>query len=553
MSSLPPTSSVEDIARDAWPRALARWSPFLLLGDPEVRDDLPAIAQVHLGTRVVSLHGPLIARHKLTDCVEALLAHEVGHHVRYPATLATEVRLRTLERALIPWREYSLVNMFTDLLINEHLGGALSGEFTRVYRALIHDVDWQGDPAFLFTLSTYECLWRLPPGAILGRHADAFFEAYPSHRADAELLAQDLFPLAPSLYTQYLFFASVVSRYLQPRVGDVPVHMIAQQCARGDASPDDHADALTPSAEELEAIERAAREGWLSEREVTRLRDENVLSRRISGLPGQETADARAVPEVMAAYYRQQAERLLFRPPSQRRLGEAVVPTTPEPWEPGDPLQSIDWRATLTQLGATLGAATPLRRDVVADREGLEVPTWQPRMEIYLDVSGSMPDPIATLNAMTLAAVILAVATLRAGGEVRGLVYSTGVTAAWAWCRSEVEITRFFMHYIGAGTEFPFEVLRDSVDECRERQPVRVVITDRDFDANHDASPEHGRVFSAAARARPAFVMLLHHPKPERVRQYAAAGASVVPVADLADFPRMAARLAQALFPAGAA
>jgi hypothetical protein len=153
---------------------------------------------------------------------------------------------------------------------------------------------------------------------------------------------------------------------------------------------------------------------------------------------------------------------------------------------------------------------------------------------------------------MTLAAVILAVATLRAGGEVRGLVYSIGVTAAWAWCRSEIEITRFFMHYIGGGTEFPFEVLRGSVDESRDRQPLRVAITDRDFDANHDA-PEHARIFSAAARTPPAFVMLLHHPKPERVRQYTAAGASVVPVADLADFPRMAARLAQALFPTEAA
>jgi len=122
----------------------------------------------------------------------------VGHHVSYPATLATEARLRTLERALIPWREYSLVNMFTDMLINEHLGGALSGEFVRVYRALIGDVDWRADPAFLFTLSAYECLWRLPPGAILGRHAEPFFEAYPAHRADAELLAQDLFPLAPT-------------------------------------------------------------------------------------------------------------------------------------------------------------------------------------------------------------------------------------------------------------------------------------------------------------------------------------------------------------------
>ena len=37
----------------------------------------------------------------------------------------------------------------------------------------------------------------------------------------------------------------------------------------------------------------------------------------------------------------------------------------------------------------------------VAEEEGLEAPLRQPRMEIYLDVSGSMPNPCFAINAMT--------------------------------------------------------------------------------------------------------------------------------------------------------
>ena len=35
---------------------------------------------------------------------------------------------------------------------------------------------------------------------------DVFAKAYPDYRADAQVLAQDLFHLGPNLYTQFLYF-----------------------------------------------------------------------------------------------------------------------------------------------------------------------------------------------------------------------------------------------------------------------------------------------------------------------------------------------------------
>lgn len=540
-----PGRSLDDLVAEAWPRAQAHWSSFLAMTDPVLATALPAVAQIHLGTRQVSLDAGEIRKHGLEDCIEALLAHEVGHHVRYPGTLAVQARMRLLERSLIPYPDCSVINLFTDLMINEQLGAVYRAPLVRAYRALAPVERWQDGPLLGFYLTVYEEIWQLPPGHLLGAAATGYEAAYPGFRADAQLLAQDLFHLEPNLYTQFLFFLSVALRYLAPPSG-APATLDGR-CSSGEPSVDDWADAITPSAQERAAVARALREGWIRRELADRLVGEHARERRIAGLPGAGTDDARQVPEIMASYYRQEAERHLFRVPTRRVLGEAVVPTTLDDWELGDPVRSIDWQATLRSRGDIYGAASPLRRDIVADHEGLEQPAERPRVEIYLDVSGSMPNPIVSINAMTLAAEVLAVGAVRAEGAVRALLYSTGTTELWSWCRSEAEIARFLMHYIGAGTAFPFDRLAASVRECGREQPHRVVITDRDFDTNFDADREHAvTVAEAASRGR--LVLLLHHPAPERVRGYEALGASVVAVAELDDLPRAAASLARALF-----
>jgi len=190
----------------------------------------------------------------------------------------------------------------------------------------------------------------------------------------------------------------------------------------------------------------------------------------------------------------------------------------------------------------------PLVRERIADEEGQSVPTWLGKTEIYLDVSGSMPDPTRALNAMTLAAQILVLGTLRAGGSARALVYSDTHKEHFDFCRSEKILSRFLMNYIGGGTTFPFPVLAASVEEQRAEQPIRVVITDADFDSNYDAKPENAAIFKRAVERSPAFVLLLHAPRGENVRRYERVGARVVAVHTLGDFPRLAAALATSLF-----
>src|SRR5262249_52959545 len=162
---------------------------------------------------------------------------------RYPGTMAVQARLRLLERSLLPYPDYSVINLFTDLMINETLGHELRDQLARVYQAFIahpappassdnpapprrrrraqgdeppqeSEPTWERDPAFLFYLSLYEELWQLEPGALMGPDRPAFEQAYPDYRADAQVVAQDLFNLGPNLYTQFLYFVSVITRYI---------------------------------------------------------------------------------------------------------------------------------------------------------------------------------------------------------------------------------------------------------------------------------------------------------------------------------------------------
>ena len=534
----------------SWQRAQGHWSHFLLMGEPRAAKQGCALAHIDLISRQVWFNARQLREKQLLGSLEAVLAHEVGHHVRYPGSLGVSARLRMLEKTLLPLGDYSLLNVFCDLLINEQLGTdeALRPQLIAIYRAFQDGLRWKQDPAFFFYLAIYEELWRLEPGSLLGPEGRDFEQHFPTARADAQLVAQNLFHLGPNIYTQFLYFLSICTRYVQPPERDTPESADPQACCKGEPRPEDWAEALTPGAREKEAVRRALAEGWLDEQNAERLIGEECRERRIAHLPGQGTANAEAVPEVMAAYYRQEAERHLLRPPDRLQMGEAVVPTTLEEWEVGDALPSVDWLATLALRGDRLGAVMPLKRERIADYEGLDVPLWQPRVEIYLDVSGSMPDPRTTLNAMTLAAQILCVGAVRAGGWVRALLYSGNTVAYWTWCRSELEMSRFLMHYIGGGTEFPFEKLAESVREQRGTQPTRVVITDQDFDQNYDSAPEHARVFADAVAASAPLVLLLHHPDPKWVAQYRKLGAHVAEVEELEDFPKVAAALAHALF-----
>ncbi len=148
----------------------------------------------------------------------AVLAHELGHHVRYPAhPRARRHSCRILGLRLIPGLPQglrSLTNLFFDLQVNEEVGRTRATELCAVYRGFVAR-DPEVSPLFWFYLAIYEELWSLAPGTLApSAQAVAMEETFPGCRAEARMFAQTFWALG-DVYLMFIFFASAFIRYVR--------------------------------------------------------------------------------------------------------------------------------------------------------------------------------------------------------------------------------------------------------------------------------------------------------------------------------------------------
>ncbi|MCC6808906.1 MAG: hypothetical protein IT381_15875 [Deltaproteobacteria bacterium] len=550
--ALPPYRRDPSRVPAAWKRALDFWGMAIAIAPPQHKGGLnDPLAYIDLKTRDVVVNDTKVSAQDIGDCLEAIFAHELGHHLHYPHSLATQARLELLEHELLPIRGYSLLNLFSDFLINCTLAkdATLQAQLTQIYRSMPAAAeDVKKDPAFFFYLLCFEEAWMCDPYALTRDAGKQLEQDFPGARAEAQQLAEELPNLAPNLFTQFIYFASVVSRYQPLESGNAQKSQELNPTAGDHSKPEagDYADALERSPQEKDAIKRALGQGWLKPEQVP---DAAASQRkRASALPGVLAGDPKKLAEAMAIHYRRLAERYLIQPPKNERAAEPIIPSTLSAWEVGDAPKEIDWRASVSQGGVDIGLMQPLKRDFIEDDPTDAVREFRTRLEIYLDVSGSMPDPKNALNPMTLAAQVLAMSCVRHEGQVRALIYSSNHVKHWVWTRSEMEISRFLMTYIGGGTDFPFAVLSASVKETKASPPIRIVLTDSDFHANMNTGTNRSFLKEAAQQGQ--FITLLNGAQESApwVKAIADAGARTICVATMEQFPKTAAALARALF-----
>ncbi|MBI2378585.1 MAG: hypothetical protein HYV07_31590 [Deltaproteobacteria bacterium] len=521
---------VQGELESAWPRSLATWSDFLLLSPPELALDGP-IAMIDLSTRQVVVNAAQVDAQGLHHCLEALLAHEVGHHMKFPATLAVQARLTVLGRTLWPDRfRDSLVNLFTDFLINRELEERYREAFCEVYRSGAGDSP--SNPPFDFYLTMYECAWGLEMGTLTFARGPQLESRFPGAGAAAKSLVRAL-ANTQGLFHQFIAFCGAIVRFVEPTA---ELSFVSACGGPGDPADGDWAEALEPSRDELAAIEQAlgAKRIKAAEAEAAR------APLRASALP--TGCDAETVVELA---YRKLAARQLVRPPASMKPGEErLLPSTLEAWSADDSVAEIDWTATALRGGVTLGELVKRERD---SEEGVEAGTGRlSRIELYLDISGSMPSGRAELNAMTLSAVILAVSAIRSRAAVRSILWSD-CRFVKEWCRSESAACRFLLSHSGGGTLFPFDELERSLSVHRDDQPFRVIISDAGFVENVRASSGRAGAAIRAARASGLAAVLCVDPSED----LHALGARTLRVPDVNDLPRAAALLARHLFERG--
>lgn len=530
-----------------------RWAS---TGEDESRDPL---AYIDLRTRQIVVNFEQLYAIGALDSLTAVIAHEIGHHIRFPHTLGLAAALEVLQRRLIAHPD-SLTNLFFDLQVNEWVGRERAAELQAVYRGFIGAANGETSDLFRFYLCVYEELWGLVPGDLATAAGVAKLEtAFPGAAADARMFAQTFWSL-PDTYLQFVYFISIFGRYLPAFGGSAGKLPLTSDAPTPDA--DDYAGALYGSARSDRAVEDARKRGWLGgpanpqsgETVVVGkagTRDPMSVIRSLGGgRPGTEVAPFRRM--LVSKHYQRLVDRHLIAIPTlpDVRAPDLSVPSTTEDWEWGESPTTIDWTASILAHGA-LAVAMPLKRTLLPtdpDPRGVGVPNF----EIYLDTSGSMPNPEVAENPMTVAAQVLSAAAIRKGARVRAIVYSMGDPLVSDWMYDEAFAREFLLNYSGGGTDYPFAELINS--GAKTPDAVRVIISDSDFLYNCSNNGGIDKLVAGIRRSRRLVALLALHPAYaiEAKKQFAPALACenfrLVTVDGTGDLAKAAADLSRALF-----
>ncbi|QKY08369.1 VWA domain-containing protein [Janthinobacterium lividum] len=484
--------------RAAWPEALAAWSKFTRLRDPNLcasrveasKQGLSgSFAMIRLLDQSVVVDLPLVTELGLDDYALEVLAHEIGHHILAPGSASDQFRLLARMRRALPTLEQHapmVANLYTDLFINDRLQRQANLRMADIYRKLEQGRSAQADAkgsggVWTLYMRIYENLWQLQKGELGGGSADERLDtdAWLGARL-IRVYANDWMLAAGRFATLLLPYLVEDTDALSPSRYLLDTRDAARGCQTYGAQQieDDEADgAIHPVHDkrisgldgEEPVTEAPARPGGGQLREPFELGD-------ILKASGVNLSDH----EIAIRYYRERALPHLVAFPS-RPAPESQEPQMEglEAWEIGDPLEDIDWLQSVMQSPRPVPGVTTVRR--VYGREPARAIDAVPvDLDMYVDSSGSMPNPQAHTSFLTLAGAVIALSALRAGAKVQVTLWSgkNEVMQTPGFVRDEDMILGVLTEFFGGGTCFPIHRLRQTYAAKRERSAHILMISD---------------------------------------------------------------------------
>lgn len=466
--------------RAAWPQALSDWSRFTRLQDPRLcRSNVEAAAEglagsfamIRLADQRVVIDLPQVLTLGLQDHAREILAHEIGHHVLAPATATDHARLLARIRRALPTLEAHapmVANLFTDLLINDRLQRQCGLRMADIYLRLAQGSTGSTALWSLY-MGIYEQLWQQPAGSLGGPIDDA------AMRGDAWLGARVIRIYAGEWMQGASRFAALLLPYLLESVAD----------ARVDALMDTRHAGLGSHPSGLDRLEDDEQAPALHPSRDLRITGDDGGDDMPADLPAGTAGPAphghgqarepfeygeilRAAgldldPQQLAIrYYRERALPHLIRFPSrpQPQAMELELEGL-APWEPGDPLDAVDWLQSMMQSPLVVPGVTTVRR-VYGPSPGHEPASEPIDLDLYVDSSGSMPNPQEVTSYLTLAGAVIALSALRAGARVQATLWSgkQQYLHTEGFVRAEDDILGVLVGYFGGATAFPIHRLR---------------------------------------------------------------------------------------------
>ncbi len=487
------TATLEEV-REAWtarwPEALALWSPFTRLRPPrfcltEEEEGAEGLTGSFAMIRLADQRVVISLRQVSPDLVGfplEILGHEIGHHILCPADLADNARMLARIRLNLPTVEGHapmVANLYADLLINDRLQRARGLDMAGVY-ATLADAPATGDADgeegagrfWAFYMRLYEVLWSLPRGRIARGELDERL------LGDALLGARLVRSFAGRWLEGAGRFGALCLPYLLEETpgaegawtvwqdalgagaGGFPDGLTGVEGSEGrralhpSLDPELNGD-LTGPAGEAPAEPEAGTQGGSRGQYREPFEYGEIL--RASGL---DLSDH----EVAVRYYRERAAGQLIPFPSRRSpVALDPLPEGTEPWDAGEELSEIDWVETALQGPVVIPGVTTVRR-VWGTSPGAEPERVPVDLDLYVDSSGSMPNPQVTVSYLALAGAIVALSALRAGARVQATLWSGALefTSTRGFVRDEGAVLKVLTGFFGGGTAFPIHVLRDT-------------------------------------------------------------------------------------------
>lgn len=562
----------------AWAQALACWSRYTQLREPRwlsTTEEAAAegltgsFAMITLCDHRVIIRLDEVLKHGLQDYAVEILAHEIGHHVYAPGDLGDQaVALARARRALPTLTELApmVVNLYQDLLINDRLVRFHDLRLEKVYRALAARRNEPANKVWSVYLRAYEILWGLARGSLGGATLSG------SEEGDSQLIARLVRVYAKDWLDGVGGFAALLFPYLQSergeafaplldtilagRGGEVPaglseddngviIHPVNDPRVVGTAvTVDESADEVSPPSDATSA------QGGAKGQSRQPFEYRQILEALGMKLTEKEAA---------IKYYKEQALPHLIPFPT-RVIPQSTEPLAEgtDPWDIGSPIESVDWLESVLVSPRIFPGMTTVQRawGVMSGHQPKREPI---DLDLYVDCSGSMPNPQRQLSHIALAGAVVVLSALRVGARVQATLWSGAgqFQSTRGFVRDENEILGVLVGYLGGGTAFPNHILRQTYSERNEGdRPVHIlVLSDEGIDTMRSAdelgNPGMSLSKMALERARGGGTMVLrlfhadHFMGQDFSQQATGMGWNIFPVVDFASMVAFAREFAR--------
>jgi hypothetical protein len=495
-----------------WPDALKLWSQYINLRKPSfyhtnkeainhgVKDTFAQISMADLGTH---FNLEEILDYGLEDLAMPIMCHEIGHHVLIPGNLADLARLIEIVKTVIANQQKAalLENLYADLIINDRLYRSRHLPMDEVYRKFYQKVNANAKKMLVpvksenllwtFYLRIYETLWKLPRGSLIGTSAGI------SQRMDfdAGIAARIVRALVNQPFRAIKKLAYVFLPYLPSNAEVMQIKApIFDLESLGDIDLDKIGDYLYGLTRMSEDEIAASKEGELDAYNFGEEEKEpNSDNQDSQGTGGQMRTPAQlgkmyrdlgikiSPHKVALLYYKELAGPHLVPFPTQRYHSSEKVMEGTEVWSVGENMNELSWFDSILESPVIIPGVTT-RKKVYGEASGDDFgkdPLW---LDLYIDCSGSMPNPQSNLSYLALAGVIMAMSALRVGAKVQVTLWSdygkfkttrpkNGGPLS-GFLDDEEEVLRMVTGFLNGCTGFPLNILRQTYSNFPEDTPL---------------------------------------------------------------------------------